>query len=75
VHLHGVRGFQEHLSLAVLPETQVSEWIRLFAEVSFSGVVNLEVFSPADLDASMVMLIQACNTLPKDGVNSFKGYE
>jgi len=57
VHLHGVRGFQEHLSLAVLPETQVYEWIRLFAEASFSGVVNLEVFSPADLEASMDMLM------------------
>ena len=57
VHLHGVRGFQEHLSLAVLPETQVSEWIRLFAEASFSGVVNLEVFSEADLEASINMLM------------------
>jgi sugar phosphate isomerase/epimerase len=57
VHLHGVRGLQEHLSLTVLPETQVSEWIRLFAEASFSGVVNLEVFSPADLKASMDMLM------------------
>jgi sugar phosphate isomerase/epimerase len=57
VHLHGVRGFQEHLSLAVLTETQVSEWIRVFAEASFSGVVNLEVFSEADLNASMDMLM------------------
>jgi sugar phosphate isomerase/epimerase len=57
VHLHGVRGFQEHLSLAVLPETQVYEWIRVFAEASFSGVVNLEVFTEADLKASMDMLM------------------
>ena len=57
VHLHGVQGVQEHLSLAVLPEIQVYEWIRLFAEASFSGVVNLEVFSPADLEASMDMLM------------------
>jgi sugar phosphate isomerase/epimerase len=71
VHLHGVRGFQEHLSLAVLPEPQVNEWIRLFAEASFSGVVNLEVFSPADLEASMDLLSQACNALPKDGLSSF----
>jgi hypothetical protein len=45
------------LSLAVLPETQVSEWIRLFPEASFSGVVNLEVFSPADLEASRDMIM------------------
>ena len=59
VHLHGVRGFQEHLSLAVLPETQVSEWTRLLAAASFSGVVNLEVFSEEDLDTSMDMLNQS----------------
>jgi len=57
VHLHGVRGFQEHLSLAVLPEAQVYEWIRIVAEASFSGVVNLEVFNPADLEASRDMLM------------------
>jgi len=45
------------LSLAVLPEAQISEWIRIVAEASFSGVVNLEVFSPADLEASRDMLM------------------
>jgi hypothetical protein len=45
------------LRLAVLPETLVYEWIRLFPEASFSGVVNLEVFNPTDLEALMNMLM------------------
>ena len=63
VHLHGVQGCQEHLSLAVLPEARVSKWISLLAEASFSGVVNLEVFSEADLEASMRMVIQASQSI------------
>jgi len=57
VHLHGVQGCQEHLSLAVLPEVRVSKWISLLVEASFKGVVNLEVFSEGDFEASMRMLM------------------
>ena len=56
VHLHGVQGYQEHLSLVVLPEARVSKWISLFVENSFKGVVNLEVFNEGDLEASIRML-------------------
>ena len=58
VHLHGVQGYQEHLSLAVLPAARVSKWISLLAENSFKGVVNLEVFNEEDLEASLRMLIE-----------------
>ena len=58
IHLHGVQGYQEHLSLAVLPEARVAKWISLLVEASFRGVVNLEVFSEEDLKSSMGMLIQ-----------------
>ncbi|MBW2427393.1 MAG: sugar phosphate isomerase/epimerase [Deltaproteobacteria bacterium] len=56
VHLHGVIGCQEHLSLAVLPANRVSKWLKLLLEAAYGGVVNLEVFSQADLTASMRML-------------------
>ena len=62
VHLHGVKGCQEHLSLTVLPEARVSKWISLLVENSFRGVVNLEVFSEGDLEASMRMLIELFQT-------------
>jgi sugar phosphate isomerase/epimerase len=57
VHLHGVKGYEEHLSLAVLPETRVSKWVKILLEASYGGVVNLEVFSAEDLAASISMLI------------------
>jgi hypothetical protein len=63
VHLHGVQGCQEHLSLAVLPEARVSNWVKLLVEASFGGVVNLEVFSEADLQASLRILIQASQSI------------
>ena len=67
VHLHGVRGYQEHLSLAVLPEARVSEMIGLLVESSFGGVVNLEVFSEEDLESSIHMLIQALQLIAERG--------
>ena len=57
VHLHGVKGCQEHLSLAVLPEARVSNWVKLLVEASYGGIVNLEVFSEGDLEASISMLM------------------
>jgi sugar phosphate isomerase/epimerase len=57
VHLHGVKGHEEHLSLAVLPEARVSKWVKLLANSSYGGVVNLEVFSAEDLETSISMLI------------------
>jgi len=58
IHLHGVKGHKEHLSLAVLPEARVSKWVKLLVEASYGGVVNLEVFSERDLEASISMLIK-----------------
>ncbi|MBC8393409.1 MAG: TIM barrel protein [Deltaproteobacteria bacterium] len=53
IHLHGVKGYEEHISLSVLPKYQVHEWLRYLIEVSFKGVLNLEVFSPQDLNESL----------------------
>jgi sugar phosphate isomerase/epimerase len=63
VHLHGVKGCQEHLSLAVLPEARVSKWVKLLVEASYGGVVNLEVFSEGDLEASLRMFIKALQSI------------
>jgi len=57
VHLHGGQECQEHLSLAVLPEARVFKWVRLLEKASYRGVVNLEVFSETDLEASLGMLM------------------
>ena len=57
VHLHGVKGCEEHLSLAVLPEARVAEWIKVLRETSYGEVVNLEVFSEGDLQTSIRILL------------------
>jgi sugar phosphate isomerase/epimerase len=53
VHLHGVLDYQEHLSLSVLPGERVSKWLRFLWQIGYKGIVNLEVFTPADLEESM----------------------
>ena len=56
VHLHGVRGYEEHLSLAVLPKARISKWVSYLIDSAFMGVVNLEVFSAEDLETSIDLL-------------------
>jgi len=58
IHLHGVIGYEEHLSLAVLPVERISEWIRFLWHSEFNGIVNLEVFTPGDLAESMSILTE-----------------
>lgn len=53
IHLHGVDGHEEHLSLSRLPEDRVQEWLRYIHKSSFQGVITLEVFSPRDLEESL----------------------
>jgi len=57
VHLHGVKGHEEHLSLAVLPEARVARWVKLLANSAYGGVVNLEVFRSEDLETSIDLLL------------------
>lgn len=63
IHLHGVKGYEEHLSLSVLPVSLVSGWMDLLDKASYDGVVNLEVFSPSDLEESM-RIIQGLHPVP-----------
>jgi sugar phosphate isomerase/epimerase len=58
VHLHGVKGYEEHLSLTVLPKDLVHGWLRYLKKVSFRGVVLLEVFNPRHLKESMDILLE-----------------
>lgn len=58
IHLHGVRGYDEHLSLSILPKNLVHGWLRYLKRASFQGVIVLEVFSPRDLEESMDILLE-----------------
>lgn len=64
IHLHGVEGYTDHLSLSVLPVNLVSQWIRYLQRRSFKGVLNLEVFSLSDLETSMDMVLGAWTPCP-----------
>jgi len=59
IHLHGVVGHEEHLGLNVLPLERIRRWMDRLTASDFRGVVNLEVFSPADLAASSEMVRRA----------------
>jgi sugar phosphate isomerase/epimerase len=56
VHLHGVTGHQEHLSLSTLPRQHVRQWMHLLMRFRFGGTLILEVFTPEDLEESLGMI-------------------
>ncbi len=56
IHLHGVKDFSEHLSLDVLPREEVAQWLSCMRKRGFQGLINLEVFSPEDLNASLEVI-------------------
>lgn len=59
IHLHGVKGYEEHLSLSILHKNLVQEWLKYLIKSSFKGVINLEVFNPKDLKSSMEIVFEA----------------
>jgi sugar phosphate isomerase/epimerase len=59
IHIHGVEGDREHLSLGVLPGDKVQKWLTYLTETHFNGILNVEVFSPTDLQESMEIILNA----------------
>lgn len=60
IHLHGVKGNDEHQALSIVPLHRVKGWGKYLDSIRYSGVVNLEVFTLDDLEASVGIL---CNIL------------
>jgi len=56
IHIHGVKGHTDHHSLSILPQKRLSKWLKLLMGMEFSGILNLEVFSPADLKSSLKLI-------------------
>ena len=56
IHLHGVRGYVEHLSLAQFSEYAVDDWLRCLTGASSNTIIILEVFTPQDLEESIDVL-------------------
>ncbi|MFW2364952.1 MAG: cobamide remodeling phosphodiesterase CbiR [Desulforhopalus sp.] len=60
LHLHGVRGYEEHLSLDVLPRNEIISLISCLNRLDYQGLINLEVFSREDLKSSLDILFPTC---------------
>jgi sugar phosphate isomerase/epimerase len=58
IHLHGVRGYEEHLSLSILPKKLVHGWLKCLKGASYQGLIVLEVFNPQDLAESIDLLLE-----------------
>ena len=62
IHLHGVKDYEEHLSLSVLSKERVTKWLRFLRQFAFNGIVTLEVFTPGDLEESMRFLSETLSS-------------
>jgi hypothetical protein len=58
IHLHGVDGHEEHLSLKRMEKNRTLEWIRQLCENSYEGILTLEVFTPEDLEESIDVVLE-----------------
>ncbi len=58
IHIHGVRGFQDHLSVSELPESLLHQCFQCLESKRFDGIVNMEVFNPKDLYGSVGSLLK-----------------
>lgn len=64
IHLHGAKGYTDHLSLTVLEPNRIDKWLNYLIQTNYEGIVNLEVFSREDLISSLDL---AAKTLPALG--------
>jgi hypothetical protein len=60
IHLHGVTGYTDHCNLGVLPPDRLSRWLKLLTEMAYAGILNLEVFTPSDLESSLELPHRLC---------------
>ena len=63
IHLHGVRGSEEHLGLGVLAISDITAWLDIIKQHFFSGVINLEMFTPTQLKESIEIIDRYCGNI------------
>jgi len=61
IHLHGVKDNDEHQALSIVPLHRIKGWVIYLDSIQYRGVVNLEVFTLDDLEASVGILCDAFN--------------
>ena len=56
IHLHGVKGHADHQSLETVSHKRVLKWLKLLYGKGFSGILNIEVFSPSKFRSSLDLI-------------------
>jgi adenosylcobalamin phosphodiesterase len=56
IHLHGVNGYNEHLSLTHLPVERLQKWLGFLEKSGYRKLITLELFSPEELQESLDIL-------------------
>ena len=56
IHLHGVAGYDEHISLKHLPEERLDKWLHVLEAQGYRGLLTLELFDPEDFRESLQLL-------------------
>jgi sugar phosphate isomerase/epimerase len=66
IHIHGVKGQNEHLCVSELPFSMIRQCVECLQIKNFTGVVNLEIFSPDHLFKSIEVILNALNSTKGD---------
>lgn len=56
IHLHGIKGDLEHLSLSAMEPGRLRAFMEVLQRRNYNKPVNLEVFTPEDLASSLACL-------------------
>lgn len=56
IHLHGVNGDRDHVSLKYLDPSKLESFLRIIKKHDYRGVVTLEIFSEAEFFESIAVL-------------------
>jgi sugar phosphate isomerase/epimerase len=63
IHIHGVKGYEDHLCVSHLPEPILRQCFEYLKSIEFSGIVNLEVFTPDHLNGSIAVLLETIEAI------------
>jgi sugar phosphate isomerase/epimerase len=63
IHIHGVKGYEDHLCVSRLPDPILRQCFECLKSKVFSGIVNLEVFTPDHLNGSIAVLLKTIEAI------------
>ncbi len=67
IHIHGVKGYEDHLCVSQLPDSILRQCFECLKSKGFSGIVNLEVFTPDHLNGSIAVLLKTIEAINGKG--------